>query len=137
MLTPELAAAFVCTTYSVELPTGTFAICIGEPTPFLNDWLRELHCDCWAYITAFNPQSQQLASHENARRQAELEAELTSRDLKFVRGCGVGDDGQWPPEESCCVAGLSEEQAVELARRFEQLAVVVGSVDGVALLAVV
>lgn len=128
MLSSNLIAAYRCTTYWVELPAGNVPIRIDQPTPRLDDWLRALGTDCWAYLTAFNPQSRMLAVSENTARQAELERELSSLGWIYCRGCGIGDDGQWPAEPSCCVAGLDVTPAIALGKRFEQAAVVVGRI---------
>jgi len=128
MLNSEVINAYRRTTYWVELPTGEVPIRIEQPTPHLDAWVMAQGCDCWAYLTAFNPQSRLLSASENAVRQRELECELTSLGRSYCRGRGVGDDGQWPAEQSCCVAGLDEQAAIALGRRFEQAAVVVGRV---------
>jgi hypothetical protein len=43
-----------------------------------------------------------------------------------LRGAGAGDDGRWAPEPSLLVLGLPRAEAVELARRFGQEAIVAG-----------
>jgi hypothetical protein len=80
----------------------------------------------WAFITAWNPASQQLSPEANASRQSELAAELSTAGYHFLPGEGIGKDSAWPPEESLFVMGISEREARRLGRKFGQLAVVVG-----------
>jgi Protein of unknown function (DUF3293) len=117
---PELEAAYLSTDYEVEnFPSGTFTIRIGESN-------AELAGLDWAFVTACNPGSVRLSDEENSRRMAELEGVVRNRGWCYYRGHGVGRDGQWPPEPSFLIVGISEADAVELARRFGQNAIVAG-----------
>ena len=52
------------------------------------------------------------------------------RALTFFPGAGEADVGDWPPEPSFLVLGISEQRAVALAERYEQAAIVVGRRNG-------
>jgi Protein of unknown function (DUF3293) len=113
-----LDAAYRDTDYRVDdFPTGPFAIRVDEPCAELADVE-------WAFVTACNPHSQQLNDAENDHRMTELQEYLSGR-WKYYRGCGAGREGSWR-EPSLLIVGIREPDAVELARRFGQSAIVVG-----------
>ena len=111
-------SAYRETDYRVDdFPTGPFAIRIGEPCSELADVE-------WAFVTACNPHSHQLSEAENARRIAEMEQAVSGR-WQFHHGCGISRDGSWQ-EPSLLILGIRESDAIELARRFGQNAIVAG-----------
>jgi hypothetical protein len=63
---------------------------------------------------------------ENQRRHEQLNAEIARRGLIYFAGRGIGSEGNWPPEESLLVLGISEQEAIKLGRDFGQNAVVCG-----------
>jgi Protein of unknown function (DUF3293)/Phytanoyl-CoA dioxygenase (PhyH) len=114
----QLETVYRETDYHVdEYPTGPFTIRIGEPRPEVADVE-------WAFVTACNPHSKPLSEAENDRRMAEL-ANAVSGRWRHYRGHGVGRDGSWR-EPSLLIVGIREPDAVELARRFGQNAIVAG-----------
>lgn len=116
---PQLELAYHQTDYRVSSPGGEFVIRIGKLCP-------EIDAEQWAFITACNPMSRLLSDQENAGRMQQLEAELAAANYRFEHGAGVGRDGQWPPEPSLLVYEIDEAAAIELARRYDQAAIVVG-----------
>lgn len=80
--------------------------------------------DCAAFITAFNPFSQELTTDENHRRQEVLAKDLTGRSLSFVEGVGQHPSGAWPGEPSFLVLGLELEVAKSLGQSVEQNAII-------------
>lgn len=82
----------------------------------------------WAFITAWNPMSQPLPLQENRERAARLAAELGARAV--LAGLGVPDEPGWTPEESLLVLGIGIDDAVALARRYMQRAIVAGDYGG-------
>src|SRR4051812_15665771 len=51
----------------------------------------------WAFITAWNPQSEQLPPAENSRRQSQLVSAVQAAGYQFLPGEGIGTDSSWPP----------------------------------------
>lgn len=80
----------------------------------------------WAYVTAYNPHGQAAPEIENERAQARLLRELRDTKRRFHLGASQGDLGDWPPEPSVLILGIAEADAVRLAARFRQAALVVG-----------
>lgn len=85
----------------------------------------------FAVFTAENPEGanaedaptgaeQDRRERRNVDRRSRLETELRSRELPHRHLDGVTPDGDY--REHCVAVPLPREQAVELARRFDQLA---------------
>jgi hypothetical protein len=121
-LPPELLEAYRRTTYRVYQPP--INIRIGQPCPELDALLEQHGVDSWAYITAWNPYSQEMTDEENAQRHKELQA-MTSAYQTF-EGEGVGEDPAWTPERSLLILGVPVEEAIRIGKYFEQNAIVLG-----------
>lgn len=72
-------------------------------------------------LTAFNPRGIELDEADNSRRASELETELVSLGLEFVKvDC-------CSPDRSHCECGVAviapRDQVLEVARRWEQIAI--------------
>lgn len=120
---PRLEAAYRATDYRVD--EGPFIIRIGERSADADRVLARHGRTEWAFVTACNPRSERLPDNENARRMARLETELRVRGWSCYRGVSADRDGGWP-EASFLVIGVSEAEAVEMARQFGQNAIVAG-----------
>ena len=75
-------------------------------------------------MTAYNPKSTPLSDSDNQARQTEFINELTKAGYEFLRGYGTGDD--WDPEPSLFVLDISRKNAVDIAARFGQHAILWG-----------
>ena len=128
--TQELWHAYRNTVFEADLPGGRIEILIGEHHPALDQAAREIGCDCWCFITAENPASEQLHEVENSARNADLAAQLKGQGLIAYPGRGHDAAGAWAAEESFLVLGLMREAAREAGRRHGQNAVVWGEVGG-------
>ena len=72
-------------------------------------------------LTAFNPRGVTLDADENDRRMSELEAQLKSRDISFVRLDACSPDKS---HCECSVAlSLEHEEAIRIAKQWEQIAI--------------
>lgn len=72
-------------------------------------------------LTAFNPRGETINENENDRRMRELEAELTSLGVSFVR-----IDACSPDKSHCeCSVALSLglNEIIDIAKRWEQVAI--------------
>jgi hypothetical protein len=124
----SLDAAFRATTYRV-FPAGEppIDIRIGVASERLDALLAAQCGDTWAFITAWNPGAQPLPARENAARHAELLALLCERGLRTLQGSGIPSEPGWTAEESVLVVGIGKAEAIAIARRFGQVAVVTGA----------
>ena len=121
-----LFEAFRNTTFVAFGVEGEIPIVVGEACAAV-DWGLETHSvHEWAFITAFNPDGEALPSQENQSAHARLASELGALGVEVLPGEGRGDVGDWPPEPSFLVLGISEAEAAALGRRYGQAAIVVG-----------
>ena len=118
--------AFARTEFRAQVGRERIAIRVGEPSAALDALLAERGASTWAYVTAWNPHATHLPPAENAKRHDELVRSLAAEARPFFEGEGVGDSGDWPPERSVLVLGIREADALRLARRFGQEAIVAG-----------
>lgn len=129
-LAPSLVQAYRETEYRV-FGTDPFVITAGVASPELLALCHSHKVSCAAFITSSNPFSQELAPHENQRRQDELAKEISQRGLKYLDGVGQHPTGGWPGEPSFLVLGLELEAAKSLGRSLEQNAIVWCGASGV------
>ena len=131
-----LDAAYRAAIYRADLPAGHTRIRVGDPTPALDRLLAETGHATWTLLTAHNPYSNRLTPAENAARHAELADALAATGLTQFPGEGAANpDGpdwpaDWPPETSVLILGLPEPDALSLARRFGQNALLRGRLAG-------
>ena len=116
-----------------NIPDNAFFLVIGDflPQQVLmkidqqNDDLRVLlgsmGVESAAFITAWNPRSEQLSDDENDDRQAILLTDIETMRLNYLVGYGQLDDWQ---EYSYFVLGIDKDQATAMATRYEQNAYV-------------
>lgn len=74
----------------------------------------------FAILTAWNPNNQPLSLEENTQRNEQLFETLLERGYGFDEALGYLDEHS---EESYCIYGIKFEEAIELARAFEQYAI--------------
>lgn len=77
-----------------------------------------------AFITAYNPYSNQLSHTENVKRHAKFQHILEFSSLKFFPGIGQHPSNKWPIEEGFLILGISLEAAKKLGVQFEQNAII-------------
>jgi hypothetical protein len=125
MIPNELLQAYLETDYCVD--DVDIVIKIHQRNPLLDQLLQENNATTWAFITSDNPRSQSLSDEENTRRFNEFQSLVKDMPLPYHLGYGKGQ-GDWPPEKSILIIGLIRDKATEFARRFEQNAIVFGSI---------
>ncbi|MTI13153.1 DUF3293 domain-containing protein [Sansalvadorimonas verongulae] len=119
----RLKDAYMTTSYIAEIPESVI-LRIGENSLVLDSLLAELGVGSWAFITAWNPRSEELAPADNAFRHEQLIQMLVG--FNWFPGKGVPDEGGWQPEQSVLVTGISRDRAVQIGRHFGQNAIVYG-----------
>jgi len=123
-----LEPAYLASVYGVDMPEGRLVLRIGLLHPALDQLLLRQGCRTWAYVTAHNPASILLHPETNQRRQSDLEDEISKSGRPFYRGEGVGTDGDWPAEQSVLILSISRQDALDLAERHGQAALVFGEI---------
>src|SRR5438067_2235057 len=124
MIDPTLLEAFRNTRFIVDGPQGEITLRVGERNRQLDELLENFGETGCAFVTAWNPGAVKLSDAENNARQNALIAEVQARGLPFLLGRGVGRDSSWPAEASILIVGASRLEAMELGKRFGQIAIV-------------
>ncbi|UCH49929.1 MAG: DUF3293 domain-containing protein [Betaproteobacteria bacterium] len=123
-----LRQAYLDTVYRVEAKPHPIDIRIGESNAALDKLLQANKVQQWAFVTASNPRSQALSEEKNARRNAEMKSSLQQAGWRTADGVGLPSRPGWQPEHSVLILGIDRHAAIALARRWEQNAIVYGSV---------
>ena len=119
MIEAHLLSAYRNTTYRVFFPDEAVDIRIGETQPRLDELLGG---QSWAFVSAENPGSRQ--ARDNAERHGRLVERL--KGFECHPGLGIPDEGNWPPENSLLVSGISEQEAIRIGLEFGQHAILCG-----------
>jgi len=125
MLDQVLIEAYCATDYVlfVENDAG-LTLNIGRPSPDF-DRILDLHnAETAIVVTAYNPRSVVLTAAENQARHARLTALLDERGYDYALGEGRDPTGHWQAELECVVFGVTPEIGLEIARAFDQNAIV-------------
>ena len=120
----DLLAAYTATDFVVFDGEEQWALHVGIASPRVDALLDRHDAPCATVATAFNPRSRVLPPAANAARHRSLVRLLEERGLAFLLGEGRDPTGRWTPETECIVFGISLAEGLEIARRFEQNAVV-------------
>ncbi len=116
----QLFEAYLKTDYVVKDETINLTLRIDEKNSDLEDLLVKNESNSAAFLTAYNPFSQQLRRLENEKRQEELVSILKEKGYKFLYGYGESQTDDWTAEPSVLILGVDCQTALEIARQFEQ-----------------
>jgi len=122
----QLEAAYHATTYLIRPMSGKLVLRIGEPSPELEQLLIKSRCQCWAFISAVNPESKRLSEAANANRHRQLLALISELKLPYYTGDGVPDAPGWPIEPGFFIREIGLKKALEIGKQFKQVAIVAG-----------
>ena len=125
MISKELLLGYEATCYSILNPK--IDIYLGKENEALQSFLKEHDFKSWCFITAWNPFSKALSVEENIALNLLLEKDLTSYAVFAAEGKDTL--GDWPPEISFFVGGISKEEAILLGKKYEQNAIVYGEIN--------
>jgi hypothetical protein len=120
----DLLAAHTATDFVVFEGEEQWALHVGVASPRVDALLDRHGATRATIVTAFNPRSRVLAPDANAARQRDLVRVLEERGLTFLYGESRDPSGRWTAETECIVFGISLAEGLEIARRFDQNAVV-------------
>ena len=120
----ELLAAYTATDFVVFDGQERWALHVGAGSPRVDALLDRHGATRATIVTAFNPRSRVLTPDANEARHRALVRLLEARGVTFRPGAGRDPRGQWTAETECIVFGISLAEGLEIARRFDQNAVV-------------
>ena len=125
MLDEALVAAYRATDYVLFVGDGAdVTLNIGRPSPAFDRILDRRNATTAVVVTASNPRSVVLADSINRARHRQLVELIAARGYDYAIGEGRDPTGHWKAEVECVVFGISVEAGLELARAFEQNAIV-------------
>ncbi len=119
--------SYLDSSYQIFKPS--FTIKIGQTHPDLDEFLIDNNAFKWAFISAYNPFSKVESETVNYQNHQRLIEKIKTLDYYFVEGEGKAADERWTPEKSLFILGISEEESIQIARFFQQNAIVVGAVN--------
>ena len=95
----------------------------------ISQFNEELHSYClqnkinsWAFLSAFNPQSQLLSREENIHRHESLLYLLKKEGYSFEQALGIPTNQEWETEKNLFIPNISLTRAHSIAKRFDQKA---------------
>lgn len=123
----ELLREYERTRYVVldDLGIARADVGVGETSGAVDEILADFGAASGVFITAWNPRSEPLDQDGNDEANARLENDLDEAGSVILPHIGVGYDPEWEPEHGFFALDLAEADAIELARKYGQNAVVV------------
>ena len=103
---------------------------LGRTHPEIDHWLSKYQLERWVILTAENPNGEEFPFFVNKQRTGVLRTELQKSSLPYVEGKGKVEG--YPEEISFLILGIELEDALKMAKRYEQLAIVTGHPQGFA-----
>lgn len=119
-ISPQLIRAYRQADYVINLPVQPITLNIGQFNMRLAKLMADESVATGAFLTAFNPYSQELGEGENEAAQRELIADLRALHVSVIFGEGKDPNGHWPGEPSLFALGISMQDAEILADRYRQ-----------------
>lgn len=101
-----------------------FTFKIGQHSAALLQLLDKHNSASAAFITASNPYSQTLPESENRNRNQALLKDLKHLGLTIYQAEGQDPEHEWPSEGSYLLLGIGKSEAMELAQKYQQNAIV-------------
>jgi hypothetical protein len=103
-----LIDAYNATDYVAIFAKRETVIRVGQHNPEVERLLAFFGVRGASFVTAWNPFSKNVGRIANATADRRLCAWVRRRGLRWIEGFGRGTIGNWPPEKSALVFGLSD-----------------------------
>jgi len=116
---PDLIRAYENAIYEINA-THRITLKVSEYSHSLEELHKKHQCRTSALITAWNPRSQVLSAAENDTRMLALSEAVEKLGYAHLPAVGRDPNGKWPDEPSLWIAGLTKNEAENLAHKFEQ-----------------
>lgn len=121
-----LNQAYLATNFNVLVEHEIFTLKINKPNTYFDNWCQVNNVKSWAFITAYNPYSEELNLEENIALNSNLETEIVLKGYNYSNAVGVPDDENWESEASFFIHNISLDQAIVLGNNYKQNAIVFG-----------
>ncbi len=123
-ISPDLIASYKDANYQAITEAGSITLHINQYSASLFRLLVKKDYQCAAFITAFNPRSQQQNHQENLASHTQLHAALTQHSNTIFYGVSTDPTKVWLAEKSFLALGVDLRTAKILGQRFGQNAIV-------------
>lgn len=123
----DLIKAYTETDYIV-LPLD-LTIKVGKVNRKMHSEMLSRSWSTYSIMTAWNPRSVEAPYEENILQNLKMLKDLVEEDAVIFPALGKHKGNIWKPEESWCVINLSKEKCLELARKYDQNAIVFGTLN--------
>jgi hypothetical protein len=130
-LPSQLVDAYRRTRFRVDDADGRFILTVGVYSEELALCHQRNQVDSSAFITAWNPGSQICSVEENETAQMAMVNLVIGLGYKWISGVGANPDEHWPGEPSILILGIKESEALGLASRFGQNAIIVNGASAI------
>jgi hypothetical protein len=119
----EMIEAYANTDFRVDA-IAPFILKIGIRNESLLEMYAQEECSCAAYITAFNPYSEERTEKENLEAQQSLLHQLSQSSFRIIEGSGQDPLEEWPSEPSVLILGMSRTEAMSIGNKYRQNTIV-------------
>lgn len=130
MLNDEIIAAYKATNYRV-LSDPEFTLRVDEKSEELLKLYELTRASSSAFMTAWNPFSEETSPNENDQANALLRADIEALGAKILPGFGAWPGDPTKGEDSFLAVGASENDAVILGKKYEQNAILFATDDAI------
>jgi len=124
---PDLAQIYARAVYLVDWGRRGLVLRPGEAVPH---WRLHFGVQPAAFLTACNPRGQVLLAADNTAAMARLREQVALAGLRWLEGEGRSAEGDWPPEASLLILGITASAAHKLAVDFRQNALLLIDTEG-------
>lgn len=125
MLSDALIDAYTATDFVLfDTGDGEVVVNVGVRSAAFDAVLASRGAETAVIVTAYNPRSVVLPDAENRARHERLTALLDERGYDYGLGEGRDPTGHWKAELECVVFAIPVEAGLEIARAFDQNAIV-------------
>jgi len=119
----DLITAYQNTNYIVQDAAESFTLKVNSRSKELNNLYQKNNKNTAAFISAFNPYSQVTSVEQNIQAHTKLSKRTTAKYYTVYQGYGVDPTGEWTPEKSLLLLGISFLDACQLGIYFQQNAI--------------
>lgn len=130
MLNDEMIAGYKATNYRV-LSDPEFTLRVDEQSGELLKLYELARASSAAFITAWNPLSEEKLSSENDQANTLLRADIEALGAKILLGFGAWPNDPTKGEDSFLAVGISEKDAELLGNKYKQNAILFAADDGI------
>ena len=121
MISEELINAYMETDYFIN--NTSIPLKINKYHSYLQTIYNNYNKNTCAYITAYNPYSEQVDININIKNNESLKLLLKENNYKYIGGYGYHPSNEWEKEYSFLIIGINYDEACEIGKKYNQTAI--------------